>query len=191
MKGRGFQTVIKLASGKFAAEVNGFVSESLELGGRKYESVRFGIIDDLCADLVLGHQFLSKHSEVVMEFGGADGPLRITKGICNVMAAKVNDFPRIFNFNDGKIKPIATKSRRYSVDDRNFICSEVEKWMESGIIEPSVSPWRAQVLVVNEPRHKKRLVIDYQPIHSLGCLSSPQNRKCNQRSGKGQILFRY
>ena len=34
--------------------------------------------------------------------------------------------------------------------------------LEKGIIEPSVSPWRAQVLVVPETEtHRRRLVVDY------------------------------
>ena len=32
---------------------------------------------------------------------------------------------------------------------------------EEGIIEPSISAWRAQVLVTKSENHKKRLVIDY------------------------------
>ena len=33
--------------------------------------------------------------------------------------------------------------------------------MKEGIIEPSSSPWRAQVLVVTGDNHKKRMCIDY------------------------------
>ena len=41
-----------------------------------------------------------------------------------------------------------------------FIREEVDRLLESGVIELSQSPWRAQVVVVNN-RKKKRLVIDY------------------------------
>ena len=33
--------------------------------------------------------------------------------------------------------------------------------LKEGIIEPSVSPWRAQVLVTSSENHKRRMVIDY------------------------------
>jgi len=43
---------------------------------------------------------------------------------------------------------------KLSLNMRSTICS-------NDIIEPSSSPWRTQVLIVNDGRHKKRLVIDY------------------------------
>jgi len=42
-----------------------------------------------------------------------------------------------------------------------FIRKEVEKLLDQGVIEPSRSPWRAQVLVTKDERHKRRMVIDY------------------------------
>ncbi|CAG2229550.1 unnamed protein product [Mytilus edulis] len=58
-------------------------------------------------------------------------------------------------------RPIATKSRKYSAVDREFIEKETTRLLTEGIIDPSMSPWRAQVLVTSNERHKKRLVIDY------------------------------
>ena len=40
-----------------------------------------------------------------------------------------------------------------------FIRKEKDRLLKKGIIEPSVSPWRAQVLVVS--KGKKRMVIDF------------------------------
>ncbi|KAK3720969.1 hypothetical protein QZH41_006538 [Actinostola sp. cb2023] len=57
--------------------------------------------------------------------------------------------------------PIITKSRRYSQEDLAFINGEVERLLKEGIIEPSQSPWRAQVVVTKDENHKKRLAIDY------------------------------
>ena len=57
--------------------------------------------------------------------------------------------------------PVATKSRRFSEEDRAFIQAETQKLLAEGIIEPSTSPWRAQVVVTVNDRHKKRMVIDY------------------------------
>lgn len=33
--------------------------------------------------------------------------------------------------------------------------------LEDGVIEESISPWRAQFLIVSKERHRKRLVADY------------------------------
>ena len=57
-------------------------------------------------------------------------------------------------------RPIATPSRSYSREDQTFIKEEVKRLLASGIIEPSRSPRRSQVLVVCNPT-KLRFVIDY------------------------------
>ncbi|XP_068205852.1 uncharacterized protein [Palaemon carinicauda] len=60
-------------------------------------------------------------------------------------------------------KPIAVKSRRYSQDDQLFVKDQISHLLSEGVIRPSISPWRTQVVVVKDPldRHKKRLCIDY------------------------------
>ena len=59
-------------------------------------------------------------------------------------------------------KPIAVKSRRHTKDEEEFIKKETQRLLNEGIIKPSKSPWRAQVLVTKETeKHKKRMVIDY------------------------------
>ena len=61
-------------------------------------------------------------------------------------------------------RPIAAKSRRYCQEDPQFIDREVERLLKEGIIEPSLSPWRAQVVVTKDENHKKRLAIAGQDI---------------------------
>jgi hypothetical protein len=69
--------------------------------------------------------------------------------------------------------PIATKSRRYSQEDLLFIDGEVERLLKEGIIEPSKSPWRAQVVVTKDKNHKKRMAIDYsQTINKFTLLDA-------------------
>ena len=49
-----------------------------------------------------------------------------------------------------------------------FINGEVKRLLREGIREPSRSPWRAQVVVITDENHKKRLAIDYsQTIRQL------------------------
>ena len=57
--------------------------------------------------------------------------------------------------------PIASKSWKYSQEDSAFIDEEVKRLLKEGIIEPSLSPWRAQVVVTTDENHKKKLAIDY------------------------------
>ena len=49
----------------------------------------------------------------------------------------------------------------YHLIPLKFIETETKKLLADGIIEPSISPWRAQVLVTTDECHKKRMVIDY------------------------------
>ena len=85
-------------------------------------------------------------------------------------------------------RPIATRSRNFSVDDRAFIQSEIVILLETGVIEPSSSPWRAQVVVVKNPLNpqpdKKRLCVDYsQTINQYTELDAyPLPRKDDQQT---------
>ena len=53
---------------------------------------------------------------------------------------------------------MATKSRQYSKDDGDFMTNEVEKLLSTGIIESSVSPWRAQVVVTKDDRKRLNII---------------------------------
>jgi len=56
--------------------------------------------------------------------------------------------------------PVAVRSRKYS-QDRAYINEEVRRLLKEDIIEPSQSPWRAQVVVVKGKNHKRHLARDY------------------------------
>lgn len=113
------------------------------------------VVNNLCADVIIGHDILKEYSSLQFNLGGSKEPL-----ICNVMQASVPP-ASIFSNLSPNIKPIAVKSRYYSERDEKFIAEEISKLIEDGVIEPSVSPWRAQVLVAGGGAHRKRLVIDY------------------------------
>ena len=67
---------------------------------------------------------------------------------------------RFANLSDD-CRPIATKSRKYSRDGCVLISLEVKRLLAEGIIEPRLSPWRAQVVLVKGENHGKRMVVDY------------------------------
>ena len=103
----------------------------------------------------MGHDFLNQHSELSMPFNGD----KTTFSVCGVAAAKI-EAPSLFQNLAQDCKPIATKSRRHTPDNEKFIEKEVKRLLHEEIIEPSSSPWRAQVLITTNERHKKRLLID-------------------------------
>ena len=99
---------------------------------------------------------MRKHKSVEFDFGGDEPPLHI----CGMTAMDVK--PRsLFSNLTLDCKPIAVKSRRYTSSDDKFIESETQRLLAEGIIEPSTSSWRAQVLVTVDEKQKKQMVIDY------------------------------
>ena len=94
-----------------------------------------------------------------------EGP-RKPFSLCGLAAAKVEP-PSLFENLTDDCKPVATKSRRFNNPDRVFITDEVSRLLEEDIIEPSKSPWRAQVLVTSNENHKKRMVVDYSQLIDL------------------------
>nr|XP_026487102.1 uncharacterized protein LOC113394117 [Vanessa tameamea] len=97
-------------------------------------------IQSATPNIIIGHEILKDHSKLEFKFGGNREPLKI----CNVMNASVPPVSLFTNLSSD-IKPVAVKSRRYSKEDSDFINTEISKLLADGVIEPSVSPWRAKL----------------------------------------------
>ena len=156
----GSQTQIAQASSTNTAAIFGFIEANLKVFNQSYY-MRLGIVKNLCADIILGQDFLKLHKSTTFETGGLRDSILISpEKVCCVTAADV-DPPRLFRFEKKDIHPIATPFRRYNKSDASFIKTEVQKLLHEGVIDPSESPWRAQVLVTKNENHKRRMVIDY------------------------------
>ena len=154
---------ITMASTSHSVEIKGIVSVELCAFNNTYSELKLGVMKDLCADLILGIDFMKQHKEIKFKFSGNQNAVSINDTrtqVCNVMAANIEP-PRIFRSIPKDCVPVATKSRRYSEADTRFINEEVSKLLKEKIIEPSQSPWRSQVLITKDENHKKRMAIDY------------------------------
>ena len=148
---------IRMAAGAQTTKIAGYCVVDFSLLGRDYRSINLNVIEDLCTDVILGTDFQEQHESVVIKYGGS----KPTLTFCALMTINVKP-PTLFANLSKDCKPIATKPWRFSKPDQQFIDSETQRLLEGGIIEPSLSPWRAQPLVVKEDgNHKKRMVIDY------------------------------
>lgn len=145
-----------MASHSLTQSTEGHCLVNIVYDGHSYKEVRLSILPDLCSDVILGHDFLRQHSSVNIRFPGTAPTLSLG---C-LTAAKVVS-PPLFDKLSADCHPIATKSRRHHPADDTFIQNQLELLLKSDIIEPSRSPWRAQVLVTTNERHKKRMVVDY------------------------------
>ncbi|XP_076052612.1 uncharacterized protein LOC143032026 [Oratosquilla oratoria] len=152
---------ISMASASLNTSSPGYVMVDLGHVNQNYPCVQLGVLKDLCCDVILGHDFQKQHESVTFQYGGNKPSLRVTSN-CALATADIEE-PSLFPNLPQQCKPIAVKSRRYSEDDQLFISDQLSRLLSESIIEPSISPWRAQVVVVKDPldRHKKRLCIDY------------------------------
>lgn len=155
---------INMASNSTQVDTLGKVFVSLEIQGHFYNSFCLSVFPDLCADVLIGHDLLSQHSNLEISFQGNREKLSLcndAKATCNVMRANIEPVS-LFSSLPRDCQPVACRSRRYSEEDQQFIAKEVTQLLSDGTIEPSHSPWRAQVLVVGGTEaHRSRLVIDY------------------------------
>ena len=138
-------STISMATSSLETNVNGFCLVDLKLGTLycNLHLLHLSVLPELCADLILRLDFQSQHKSVIFEDGGSKPSL----SICGLSSLNM-DPPQLFANLSDDCHPIATKSCKYSRDDTVFISSEVKRLLAEGIIEPSLSPWRAQVVVV-------------------------------------------
>ena len=154
IKTKPFSGSVSMAATGLSASIHSCCTVNLEMLGKCYKDVQLLALEGLCADVLIGHDFLKNHSAIEISFGGALPPLQV----CSLAHATVPPVSLFASLAPG-IKPIATRSRRQSPEDAQFIKADVEKLLAEEIIEKSNSPWRAQVFVVNG--RKRRMVIDY------------------------------
>ena len=72
---------------------------------------------------------------------------------------KMNVVPQLFEHLASECKPIITKSCKHSLADEKFIAETIKNNLKEGIIEPSSSPWHAQVLVMTGDNHKNECAL--------------------------------
>nr|XP_039250117.1 uncharacterized protein LOC120327823 [Styela clava] len=147
---------VAMASLACSMPIKGCTAADIEYQGRHYQKFILRVMDDLCCDILLGIDFQGQHQSVTYNYGGDRPPM----SVCGFSTFKSLP-PEPFKNLTADCHPIATKSRWYSKDDRKFIEMEVNRLLQEGIVTPSRSPWRAQVVVVKGENGKRRFVIDY------------------------------
>ena len=106
---------VKLAAGEIALSVIDSSSISLLLQGRRYTDVRVSVLKDLCTDLILGTDFQSRHSQLIIDYGGAEPPLTF----CALTASSVQP-PKLFEHLSPDCKPVQTILRKQGIQNRRF-----------------------------------------------------------------------
>jgi len=122
----------------------------------EYSDVTFNVLDNLATDVIIGEKIFKEHKGVTFTFEGHRPPLTL-----NALKEMSVPFSKPFSHLSENCRPVADKPRKYSQADLHFIRDETQRLLSDDLIEPSNSPWRAQVLVATEQSGKRRMVIDY------------------------------
>ena len=149
--------------------ITGCCTMTLMLGDNVYNGIRLSVLKDLSSDIILGHNFQKLHKYLTIDMGGTKPALIISNTSPCALSTATIDTILLFTNLLPECKPIATKSRRFSFDDEYFIQGDIDRLLSGGIIEPSASPWRAQIIVVKSGTQsaKKRLCVDYSQTINL------------------------
>lgn len=147
---------VSMASKSLSCEIKYICYVDLKLKDEFYKDFPASILPNACVDFIIGHDLLDNYEKVVLHFKGSKPPLEI----CSLAVANVSEVSLFENLTPD-CRPIATKSRRFSLPDSQFIDMEIKRLLKEEIIVESRSPWRAQVVVVANEKHKRRMCIDY------------------------------
>ena len=148
---------VDLAVKEASVKTLGCCAASVELKGCNYRNINFSVMNGLLWDVILGRDFLSQHQNVNFNFGGPKTSLELGA----LKPIKCVEPVKLFEHMSPNCEPVAVRRRNYSKADQSFISDQVSQLLEDDLIEPSTSPWRAQVVVVKNENHKKRMCVDY------------------------------
>ena len=71
------------------------------------------------------------------------------------------------HIDTGNAQPICQQPYRVSPTVQNCIDEHVEKMLGQGVIQPSVSPWAAPVVLVKKKDGSERFCVDYRKLNSV------------------------
>ena len=102
--------LVSLASSNKTATIPGYVLVEFEINGNLYENSKLFVMENLYADVIIGHDILGPHDTISLKFGGKRTNLQLpcTLSIKNLQTIS------LFKFLDKHARPVATKSRRHS-----------------------------------------------------------------------------
>ena len=160
---KSMKYVANLANVSLQTEICGVCYLNLIFMGECYNDFKFKVMPNLIADSIIGDDLLQQHKSVTFHFGGNRSELNVSA----IMPTANVAYPDLFSNLAPNCKPIAVKSRKFSSDDQAIIKAETKRLLVEDRIEKSNSPWRAQPLVVDNGKGKRRMCIDYSQTINL------------------------
>ena len=93
-------------------KMSGYWIADIKLNRRTFENVNIFILQDLCADIILGQDRQEQHESIKINYSGPVSPLRLY----NLITLNVSP-PSLFQYFAADVNSIATKSRRCSEEE--------------------------------------------------------------------------
>ena len=100
-------------------------SVNLVVNNKTYPQFNLLILPHLCSPVILGRDFMALHQSIKFNFGGPHST--ITVGALE--AIEINP-PRLFDRLTEDIKPIATPTRRQSLENQNLIRKNIQQLLQ-------------------------------------------------------------
>ena len=100
----------------------GMCQVNLKLLGQEYKNVSATVLKNLITDVILRRDFMTQHQNININFGGVKPTLQLGA----LEAVKTSTPVKLFQYLHNDCRPIATKERRYSWQDKSFISSEIK-----------------------------------------------------------------
>ena len=69
--------------------------------------------------------------------------------------------------NTGSAPPSRLPLRRFSPEQEKYISEETQRLLERDVIEPSISPWSAQVVLASKKDGSYRYCVDFRRLNSV------------------------
>ena len=108
----GTTTKVALAKQTATFKTLGKTAVELEAFDNKY-LMKLDVCKNICADLILGQDFIKIHRRVVFELNEKGKDAVISQPVCGVAAANIPPMRVLKNLDPG-VKPISTKSKRFT-----------------------------------------------------------------------------
>ena len=124
---------ISMALSTMNTNISGYCEIYLKLND--YKNVRLSLLKDLCSYVIIGHYFQKQHKH--LKFNGGPNPglmIPFPSDITCVVSASSIGYASLFTNILPTCRPIATRSRHFSIDDKAFIQSNIVKLLHAGVI---------------------------------------------------------
>ena len=125
---------VQMASTAMKIKSTGFGLVDLKIEETAYPSTRLNISENLCSVIILDLDFQSHHRSLIIGFNGESPDLVVAPDSHCLLTAAVSPEVSLFSNLSDCVRPIATRSRRYNLDDKALIQENIDKLLEEDII---------------------------------------------------------